>query len=123
MAASQEPNLIDSDAVKSAKYFPNEFLFGASTAAFQIEGAWNLDGKGPNIWDDFTHDHPEKIVDHQTADVGPNSYEFFEEDIKAVQSLGVEKTYFDFTFHSKTFCFSDELLSIFDCMGSHTTNW
>lgn len=71
--------------------FPDDFLFGASTAAFQIEGGWNASGKGPSIWDEFTHAHPEKVADHSNADVGPNSYEYYEDDIKAVKSLGVRK--------------------------------
>lgn len=66
--------VIDSGVNSSERFFPDEFLFGVSTAAFQIEGAWNVDGKGPSIWDDFTHTYPDKIVDHQNADIGPNSY-------------------------------------------------
>lgn len=69
--------------------FPENFLFGASSAAYQIEGAWNIDGKGPSIWDDFTHSHPEKIVDHQNGDVGANSYEYYMDDIEAVKNLNV----------------------------------
>lgn len=36
--------------------FPKNFLWGAACASYQCEGAWNEDGKGPNIWDDFCHD-------------------------------------------------------------------
>lgn len=74
------------------KQFPDNFMFGVSTSAYQVEGAWNLDGKGPSIWDDFTHNHPEKIVDHQNADDGPNSYEFYDNDIKAIKSIGVNQS-------------------------------
>ena len=40
--------------------FKKGFLWGAATASYQIEGAWNEDGKGSNIWDEFTH-QPGKI--------------------------------------------------------------
>ena len=73
------------------RFFPKDFLFGASTAAFQIEGAWNLDGKGPSIWDEYTHAHPEKIADHKNADVAANSYEFYLDDVEAVKNLSVRK--------------------------------
>lgn len=73
------------------KRFPDDFLFGVSTAAYQIEGAWNVDGKGPNIWDEFTHSHPERIADCQNGDIAANSYEYFMDDIAAVKSMGVRK--------------------------------
>ncbi|PQQ08275.1 beta-glucosidase 12 isoform X2 [Prunus yedoensis var. nudiflora] len=37
--------------------FPG-FTFGAATAAYQLEGAANIDGRGPSVWDNFTHEHP-----------------------------------------------------------------
>lgn len=69
--------------------FPDDFAFGAATAAFQIEGAWNEDGKGPSIWDQLTHFNPEKIADRSNADVGPNSYHLYEADINALKETGV----------------------------------
>ncbi len=36
--------------------FPKNFLWGVACASYQCEGAWNEDGKAPNIWDDFCHD-------------------------------------------------------------------
>lgn len=56
---------------------------------YQIEGGWNADGKGPSIWDTLTHDHPELVADHMTADVGPDSYHFFQKDIEALKKVGV----------------------------------
>lgn len=99
--------------------FPDDFLFGTATAAYQIEGGWNADGKGPSIWDQFTHDHPELITDRQSADVGPDSYHFYEEDIKAVKSLGVSKLFAVGTTINATksmFNFTDEPLSVLDRM-------
>jgi beta-glucosidase/6-phospho-beta-glucosidase/beta-galactosidase len=54
-----------------------------------VEGAWNVDGRGPSIWDTLVHEHPEKIDDHSTGDVATNSYELYNEDIKALKELGV----------------------------------
>lgn len=77
------------DSNAQPKKFPNDFLFGVASAAYQIEGAWNVDGKGTNIWDEYIHLHPEKIFDGSNVNVGPNSYEYYEDDINAVKSLGV----------------------------------
>lgn len=69
-------------------------MFGVSSAAYQIEGAWNVDGKGASIWDEFTHSHPEKIKDGQNGDISANSYEFigyefFMDDIEGLKNLCV----------------------------------
>lgn len=69
--------------------FPKTFSFGAATAAYQIEGGFDLDGKGPSIWDTMTHNHPEMIADHSTADVGPDSYHFYKKDVEALKLVGV----------------------------------
>lgn len=75
------------------RYFPENFLFGAATSAYQVEGAWNLDGKGPGIWDEYVHSRPDKILDRRNADVGANSYEYYLDDIKALKSLNVKRTF------------------------------
>ncbi|CAO1425867.1 unnamed protein product [Diamesa serratosioi] len=78
---------------KSAQFmktFPDVLKFGSASAAYQVEGAWNLDGKTPSIWDTMTHDHPELIADHSTGDVGPDSYHFYKEDVKALKSVGFQ---------------------------------
>ena len=69
--------------------FPKTFKFGSASAAYQVEGAWNLDGKTPSIWDTMTHDHPELIAERANGDVGPDSYHFYKEDVKALKSVGV----------------------------------
>jgi beta-glucosidase len=68
--------------------FPDGFLWGAATAAYQIEGAADADGKGPSIWDTFTHTAG-KVWHDDTGDVACDSYRRYPEDIAMLQRLGV----------------------------------
>jgi beta-glucosidase len=68
--------------------FPDGFLWGAATAAYQIEGAPDADGKGPSIWDTFSHT-PGKVFHGDTGDVACDSYHRYPEDIAMLQRLGV----------------------------------
>ena len=69
--------------------FPDGFLWGAATAAYQIEGAAAEDGKGPSIWDTFSH-APGKVYHGDTGDVACDSYHRYHEDIALLRQLGVE---------------------------------
>ena len=60
--------------------FPKNFAWGSATASYQIEGAWNEDGKGLSIWDEFSH-APGKIKDGTTGDVACDHYHRFREDV------------------------------------------
>ncbi|MDO4927818.1 MAG: glycoside hydrolase family 1 protein [Corynebacterium sp.] len=68
--------------------FPANFLWGASTSAYQTEGAWNEDGKGPSVIDMRT-DFPEGTCDYTVA---TDTYHHMEEDVALFQELGL-KTY------------------------------
>ena len=68
--------------------FPDGFLWGAATAAYQIEGAPDEDGKGLSIWDTFSHT-PGKVFHGETGDVACDSYHRYPEDIAMLQRLGV----------------------------------
>ncbi|KAI5634549.1 glycosyl hydrolase family 1 domain-containing protein [Phthorimaea operculella] len=70
--------------------FPDGFVFGAATAAYQIEGAWNEDGKAPNIWDTATHRVPCQIKECHTGDVAANSYHMIERDVEMMRELGLD---------------------------------
>ncbi|CAG4968965.1 unnamed protein product [Colias eurytheme] len=73
----------------SAKQFPAGFKFGAATAAYQVEGAWNVSDKTPSIWDTFTHDKPHKILDGSNGDIACDSYHLWETDIQLAKDLGL----------------------------------
>lgn len=68
---------------------PDSFEFGAATSAFQIEGAWDADGKGPSIWDTFGHT-PGKVLDDIPGDVACDHYHRYPEDIEIMKWLGLD---------------------------------
>ncbi|KAF2319356.1 hypothetical protein GH714_015038 [Hevea brasiliensis] len=69
-------------------YFPNDFIFGTSTSAYQIEGHTNTKGRGPSVWDTFTHETPERIKDGSNGDVAVDFYNNFKQDIQRVKNMG-----------------------------------
>ncbi len=69
--------------------FRRDFVFGAATAAYQIEGAWNADGKGPSIWDAFAHKHG-KIKTGENADIACDHYNHYEQDVAIMKELGLD---------------------------------
>jgi beta-glucosidase len=68
--------------------FPDDFLWGAATAAYQIEGAWDKDGKGESIWDRFSHT-PGKVLGGDTGDVACDHYHRWRDDIALMRELGL----------------------------------
>ncbi len=68
--------------------FPKNFLWGAATSAYQIEGAWNVDGKGESIWDRFAHT-PGNISKGDTGDIACDHYHRWREDVQIMKDLGL----------------------------------
>ncbi|PZG21847.1 GH1 family beta-glucosidase [Nonomuraea aridisoli] len=68
--------------------FPDNFLWGTATAAYQVEGAWNEDGRTPSIWDTFSHT-PGLVANGDTGDVACDHYHRLEEDLDLLAALGV----------------------------------
>ncbi|MEV4074060.1 GH1 family beta-glucosidase [Nonomuraea fuscirosea] len=68
--------------------FPENFVWGTATAAYQVEGAWNEDGRGPSVWDTFSHT-PGLVAHGDTGDVACDHYHRLEEDLDLLGALGV----------------------------------
>lgn len=68
--------------------FPAGFHWGAATASYQIEGAWQEDGKGESIWDRFAHT-PGRVKNGDTGDVACDSYRRFPEDVALLKAMGL----------------------------------
>ncbi len=67
-----------------------DFFFGVDTSAYQVEGAWNEDGKGESIWDRFCHDaRDNKVYRNENADVACDQYHRYKEDIEHMGTIGV----------------------------------
>ncbi|CAD7089707.1 unnamed protein product [Hermetia illucens] len=70
--------------------FPKDFKFGAATSAYQTEGGWDADGKGPSMWDVALHNNPSLVLDRSNGDVSGDSYHVFDKDLKIIKELGLD---------------------------------
>jgi beta-glucosidase len=68
--------------------FPKDFIWGVSTSAYQIEGAWNEDGRGLSIWDTFSHT-PGKVANNENGDIAADHYHRWKEDLDLMAELGL----------------------------------
>jgi beta-glucosidase len=69
--------------------FPAGFAWGAATAAYQVEGAADADGRGPSVWDTFSHT-PGAVHGGDTGDVACDTYHRYREDVELMASLGLD---------------------------------
>ncbi|NJM05031.1 beta-glucosidase [Candidatus Gracilibacteria bacterium] len=74
--------------MNTCETFPADFCWGAATAAYQIEGAWNSDGRGESIWDRFSHT-PGKVANGDTGDIACDHYHRWPEDVALMAQLGL----------------------------------
>ena len=87
---SSLPALTESGSrTTQVRRFPKGFLWGSATAAYQVEGAANVDGRGPSIWDTFSHT-PGKTANGDTGDVADDEYHLYREDIQRMKEMGLK---------------------------------
>jgi beta-glucosidase len=80
-------------AAAGARSFPPGFIWGAATAAYQIEGAAATDGRGPSVWDTFSHT-PGKVAHGDTGDVACDFYHRWREDLDLLVGLSLDSLRF-----------------------------
>ena len=101
--------------------FPDNFLWGAATASYQIEGAAGEDGKGLNIWDVFSHTDG-KVKNMENGDIACDHYHRMEEDVKLMKEMGLQAYRFSISWarlfprgdeqrNEKGFAFYDRLIN------------
>ena len=74
---------------KQLKPFPNDFLWGSASAAYQVEGAWNEDGKGVSVWDEFVK-IPGKTFKGTNGELAVDHYHRYQEDIALMKEQGLK---------------------------------
>lgn len=117
--------------ILSAKDFGNDFQWGISTAAAQIEGSWNEDGKGLSIWDTFSSKKG-KIKNHETPQVACNYYHTYKDDISIIKNLNIPYYRFSISWprlfpegsgkiNQKGIDFYDKVID--NCLENNITPW
>src|SRR5436190_18060911 len=76
-------------SAKTTPTFPDSFVWGAATAAAQIEGARDTDGRGPSIWDDFCR-QPGRILNDDTTATACDFYHRWRDDIALMKQIGLQ---------------------------------
>ncbi|WJX71788.1 Beta-glucosidase 12 [Trifolium repens] len=84
--------LLTNDISKSLNRssFPDDFIFGSASSAYQYEGAVNVGGRGPSIWDTFSHNYPGKIKDKSNGDIADDGYHRYKEDIEIMKDINMD---------------------------------
>ncbi|WP_351236939.1 GH1 family beta-glucosidase [Streptomyces sp. NPDC002133] len=82
-------SLPESPASTEFPEFPDGFLFGTATASYQIEGAYDEDGRGPSIWDTYSRE-PGRVAGGATGDIACDHYHRYREDVALLGDLGVD---------------------------------
>src|SRR5882724_13249976 len=88
-AESQVGPLNPAPASAAAGGFPSGFIWGTATSSYQVEGAVNEEGRGPSIWDSFSHT-PGKIADRSNADRANDHFHRYKEDVGLIKELGAK---------------------------------
>ncbi|XP_044269424.1 myrosinase 1-like [Tribolium madens] len=81
---------LDQSNSASKNKFPDYFKFGVATASYQVEGGWDADGKGENVWDHITHTNPNYVKNQDNGDIACDSYHKYKEDVALMKDMGID---------------------------------
>jgi beta-glucosidase len=87
-AAWAEPKTAAPETQARPRIFPQGFLWGSATASYQVEGGVHEDGRGPTIWDTFSH-VPGAVANGDTGDVSTDYYHRYKQDLALMKDLGL----------------------------------
>jgi len=85
---AQRRNL--SREVNKKPKFPPNFIFGAATSSYQIEGAAFKDGRGPTVWDTYAKGQPSAILDYSNGDIACDHYHRVKEDVRLMKDINLK---------------------------------
>ena len=88
-SAVLQPTATGVNAQATGREFPKGFIWGTATASYQVEGAFNEDGRAPSIWDTFAR-IPGKVVNNANGDVADDHYHRYKGDVQLMKALGVK---------------------------------
>ncbi|RVW48658.1 Cyanogenic beta-glucosidase [Vitis vinifera] len=77
-------------ALLNRSSFPKGFIFGTASSAYQYEGAAYEYGRGPSIWDTYTHKYPEKVKDRSNGDETVDAYHRYKEDVGIMKGMSLD---------------------------------
>ena len=80
---------VTQDRPSTGREFPPGFIWGTATASYQVEGAVKEDGRGPSIWDTFSHT-PGNVNNNSTGDVANDHYHLYKGDVQLMKALGAK---------------------------------
>ncbi|ESW22410.1 hypothetical protein PHAVU_005G151700 [Phaseolus vulgaris] len=87
---SEYPASLEDALSLNRSSFPDDFIFGTASAAYQFEGAAFDYGRKPSVWDNFTHKYPEKINDRSNGDVAVDEYHRYVEDVQIMKHMNLD---------------------------------
>ncbi|KAL2328841.1 hypothetical protein Fmac_022268 [Flemingia macrophylla] len=103
--------------------FPPGFIFGAGSSSYQFEGAAKEGGRGTSIWDTFTHESPERILDGSNGDVAIDAYHRYKEDVNIIKDMNLDSYRFSISWSRILPNFRDYAELCFKEFGDRVKHW